>query len=83
MDEFSRQIATESQQDKRVKMTRIVSPSTVKRLETLETIFETKQGRIIDRLVQTLWESRATKCMHCVTGLPCRFQVQFPETNIL
>lgn len=77
------QEATETQQDRRVKLTRFVHPSTVKKLESLEVIYCMKGGRIIDRLVQTLMEARTMKTQHCISGMTCRFQEKFPETNIL
>jgi hypothetical protein len=68
---------------KRQRLTVFVSHNTLKRLETLGTIYEAKPGRIIDKLVYVLWSSRATKALHCITGKGCQFQLAFPETEPL
>jgi cobalamin biosynthesis Co2+ chelatase CbiK len=74
---------TPEQLKHRERLTIFVSPFTIKRIKTLEVIYQEKPGRIIDRLVQTLWNAKATKLQRCITGKSCQFNLQFPESDIL
>jgi len=76
-------VSRETRTEPRVRLTIFVNPKTISRIKTLETIYNEKPGRIVDRLIMTLWTGKALKLQHCVTGRSCQFNLPFPDQDIL